>query len=65
MKKKQQEAGDRMKIISEKNLSPKEQHYTRENLYSHINLTVKQMDYIIAGLAVFLVLVIVIGILIK
>ena len=44
---------------------PKRQHYTRENLYAHIDLTVHQVDIIIASLVALLVISIAVGIIIR
>ncbi|MFB0920261.1 MAG: hypothetical protein QMB62_05200 [Oscillospiraceae bacterium] len=44
---------------------PKTRRYTRENLYSHIDLTVHQLDIIITVLAVLLALAVIVGIIVK
>jgi hypothetical protein len=43
----------------------KKQHYFRENLYAHIDLTVKQMDQIIVALLVLLAVAVAIGLIIR
>jgi hypothetical protein len=45
--------------------STKRQHYFRENLYAHIDLTVKQMDQIIVALLVLLTVAVAIGLIIR
>jgi hypothetical protein len=44
---------------------PKAQHYSRENLYGHIDLSVRQMDIIIAVLAILLALAVIVGVIVK
>ncbi len=44
---------------------PKTQHYSRENLYGHIDLSVRQMDLIITVLVILLALAVIIGVIVK
>ena len=43
----------------------KTQHFSRENLYGHIDLSVRQMDIIITVLAILLALAVIVGVIVK
>lgn len=64
-KKNQNPAGQDAAVEDKTEQQPKKQHYTRENLYSHIDLTIRQMDIIIATLFVLLAVAITVGIVVK